>query len=482
MKRVRLILLSFLLSSASIFAQVGIGTTTPRGALEVNSATNGFVPSQVALTSIIVSAPVVNPQGGAPIAGTIVWNTATTGVSPNNVVPGLYYWNGSRWISFAGSPGGLDWTLKGNSGTNAGTDYLGTNDVQDLVLKANNTERIRMGTTETVVNDNAQNYNFRVESTSETQMFFVDAANSHVHVRAASPFPTIDMFTAVGQTDDYAINGYATGQSCAAVYGRHSTAATGTNMNSAGAFDGAGSGFSTQPGWNVGVVATGTQAGILGTATNPSNNNNQRQGGYFSITNTAAVTQSLASIAGKDSGGGGNYYGGFFDGNQSTNDYAWVGVRNGGTDYKILGAGSVSTLVKDIDNRPRILFCPESPEVTFTDSGTGKLVNGQARIELDPILTKNIFVDEKHPLKVFIQLEGDCNGVFVTNKTASGFLVKELQNGRSNVSFSWQLIASRDDAKDASGNITSKHIDVRFPVGPEKPVFNQGSTSKALKK
>lgn len=471
-----------LLSLINANAQVGVGTTTPRGALEINSSTTGFIPPSVALTSILLQSPVTNPQGGAIPAGTIVYNTTTGGAaSPNNVAPGLYFWNGTRWVAFAGSPGGLDWALKGNSGTNNGTDFLGTTDAEPLVVKVNNIERMRMGTTETVVNEDAQNYNFRVEGTGEPQMFFVDAANNHVHVRAASPFPTIDMFTSVGTTNDYPINGYAIGQGNAGVYGRHSTPATAGNMNAGGAFDGAGNGFTTQSGWNVGAVGTGIQAGLLGTATNPSSNNNQRQGGYFSTTNTSGTTQSIASLAGREAGGSGRYYGGYFDSKQSTGDYAWVGSRVGGTDYKIVGGGSVSTLVKDNENKNRILFCPESPEITFTDSGVNKLINGVAKINIDPILAKNIYVDETHPLKVFIQLEGDCKGVFVSDKSANGFTVKELQNGNSNVSFSWQLIATRADAKDENGNVTSKHVDVRLPVGPERMIFNESSTSKAQK-
>lgn len=83
-------------------AQVGIGTTTPRGALEINSSTNGFVPPQIALTSTTSAAPVVNPQtAGIPIEGTIVYNTATAGTSPNNVTPGYYFWNGASWTKFA---------------------------------------------------------------------------------------------------------------------------------------------------------------------------------------------------------------------------------------------------------------------------------------------------------------------------------------------------------------------------------------------
>ncbi|MGX7666984.1 hypothetical protein [Flavobacterium pedocola] len=136
MERAKL-LFTLLATSAFVLsnAQVGIGTTTPRGALEINSTTNGFVPPQVALTATTASAPVVNPQGGAPISGTIVWNTATAGASPNNVIPGLYYWDGTRWVSFEGSPGGLDWSLSGNAGTTVGTNFLGTTDAQDIRIK-----------------------------------------------------------------------------------------------------------------------------------------------------------------------------------------------------------------------------------------------------------------------------------------------------------------------------------------------------------
>ncbi len=474
------LLLAF--ASISINAQVGVGTTTPAGALDINSSTNGLILPRVALTALNVAAPVVNPQGGSLVVGTLIWNTATAGTIPTNVVPGMYYWEGTKWISLAGSPGGLDWSLSGNTGTNPATNYVGTTDNVPLILRANSIERVRMGTAETVINEDAQNYDFRVEGTGEPEMFFVDASTNHVHIRAASPFPTIDMFTSVGVANDYPINGYAIGQGNTGVYGRHSTVATGGQMNAGGAFDGAGNGYSTQPDWNVGVAATGIQSGVLGTATNPVSNNDERQGGYFSITNTTNTVQSIARIAGRETGGSGRYFGGYFDGNQSTNDYAWVGIRNSSTDYKIIGGGSVSTIVKDDQNQPRILFCPESPEITFTDSGTGKLVNGFAEITIDQILSKNIFVDEKHPLKVFIQLEGDCNGVFVTNKSANGFSVKELQNGKSDVSFSWQLIATRADAKDNNGNVTSKHVDVRFPIGPERPKYNEGSTSKVEKR
>lgn len=58
--------------------------------------------------------------------------------------------------------------------------------------------------------------------------------------------------------------------------------------------------------------------------------------------------------------------------------------------------------------------------------------------------------------------------MYVTEKTKDGFKVKELQNGKSNVSFSWNLVANRADALHADGSLSSKHVGVRFPIGPSK--------------
>ena len=137
--------------SISIKAQVGIGTTTPAGALDLNPTvtTNyGFVVPRIALTALNAQAPVVNPQGGAIPIGTVVYNTATanTGAAapPNAIGPGLYFWNGTKWVAFAGSPGGLDWSLLGNGSTNIATDFIGTTDAVDFATRTNNVERMRV--------------------------------------------------------------------------------------------------------------------------------------------------------------------------------------------------------------------------------------------------------------------------------------------------------------------------------------------------
>lgn len=422
-------ILFLLLFSSWAYSQVGIGNTNPQGALDITSSSDGLLIPRVALTSTTVTTPVITIT-----TSELVYNTNTAGTGNTAVSPGYYYWNGSAWKKLTTL--GEDWSTKGNLGTSTTNDFLGTTDNVGVRIRTNNTLRME------VEND------------------------GQVYIGTASPYAT-DLFSSTGAANSFAINGYTSGGGWG-VYGEAQNAIGVAGVASSGTGTGiAGTNgnytLSTLTGGS-GVAGSGNTTGVYGTVKNTTGT---RQAGYFSCINTTASTANdpLALLAGQDTNA---IYGGYFDSRENTSTYAYVGLRFGGTNYKILGGGSVSTIVKDNTNTKRILFAPESPEITFQDSGSGQLVNGKAIINLDPILSNNIFVDEKHPLKVFIQLEGDCNGVFVTNKSISSFTVKELQNGNSNVKFSWQIIANRSDSIDESGNIESKHVNVRFPIAPNQ--------------
>ncbi len=84
-------------------AQVGIGTVTPDGVLDLNddSGTNkyGLVLPRVSLSRTDLATPVLNPQGGNPAIGTVVYNTSTTNFGSESVYPGIYMWDGVDWIN-----------------------------------------------------------------------------------------------------------------------------------------------------------------------------------------------------------------------------------------------------------------------------------------------------------------------------------------------------------------------------------------------
>jgi hypothetical protein len=88
--------------STQLHAQTGIGTTTPNASakLEVAATDKGFLPPRVTLTASNVFAPITGTSSSA--TGLLIYNTATAGSIPYNVVPGYYFWNGSSWVQIAG--------------------------------------------------------------------------------------------------------------------------------------------------------------------------------------------------------------------------------------------------------------------------------------------------------------------------------------------------------------------------------------------
>ena len=91
--------ISFFLS-VGISAQVGIGTSSPSTSaiLELNSTNQGLLFNKIALQGTNSAAPLSAHQQGM-----WVYNTATAGTYPNNVVPGLYYNDGTKWMIITAS-------------------------------------------------------------------------------------------------------------------------------------------------------------------------------------------------------------------------------------------------------------------------------------------------------------------------------------------------------------------------------------------
>ncbi len=113
--------LFFFLISVHLYAQTGIGTTTPEASakLDVTSSNKGFLPPRVTLTSCTDNTTIPNPA-----TGLLVYNTG------NNVglVARYYYWNGSGWATIATATGsGVSASYARGSRTAAQTAGLSTN-------------------------------------------------------------------------------------------------------------------------------------------------------------------------------------------------------------------------------------------------------------------------------------------------------------------------------------------------------------------
>lgn len=135
-------MLAFLASTAALQAQnVGINTTGARPdtstILDLNTGNSGhagFLPEQVALQSASDAATIFMPANGL-----FVYNTGTGGLTP----AGYYYNSGTsgspNWVKLlTGVGGGSGWSLTGNAGTNATSNFIGTTDGNALQFIVNN--------------------------------------------------------------------------------------------------------------------------------------------------------------------------------------------------------------------------------------------------------------------------------------------------------------------------------------------------------
>ncbi len=87
------------------------------------------------------------------------------------------------------------------------------------------------------------------------------------------------------------------------------------------------------------------------------------------------------------------------------------------------------------------LYAIETPDVEFMASGSASLANGQAQITFERLFQEAISADV--PIKVIVTPASECNGIYVSSRSSTGFTVKELMSGTSNAEFDWMAIGRR---------------------------------------
>ena len=415
--------------------------------LDLVSADKGLLVPRIVLTATNVAAPVV-----APAVSLLVYNTNTAGVIPNNVTPGYYYWDGAAWVRVGtGNPG---WGLTGNAGTVVGTNFLGTTDNVDFQVRTNNIERIR------VRNNGYVGINVAVPTLAQLEVASgtFDAVSGHsnsvggylgreTNISLGVPVQTLlgaGVYASnptAGYTSTYAqstggatvaaaiaysevwISQYNYVQNASNIFnppGSYSQLNVTSNLLGGDqvafrAYSGRGT-TAGNPGFTVGVSATADAQsqdaiGVDGAAYT---NTITRAGGYFESFNYAGVSQA----------------------------YAWVGTTVLGTARKITGTAAMSEIIPTPTHGRIMLTCPESPEYWYQDYGTVELVNGQAHVDLDPILADIIMVTPEYPVRVFCTPVDmpNYNGVTMMNRTATGFDLVELNGGAHSGTIEYQLV------------------------------------------
>jgi len=472
-------LLSAILLITPLFsaAQVGMGTTTPNGALDITSTNQGLVPPRIALTRTDAQAPVINPTGAATIpAGTFVWNTGTSLPAipvADRVAPGMYYWNGTRWISLAGSPGGLDWSIIGNGGIDGGvagvtgtpatqgTHFLGTYDNTNIDIRTNGLHAARVsslgeffiGALETVLPGDLMN------SVSEGNTTFPWAVNGYTDQNGGGVYGSVTG----GNTSFAAVQGEYDG------IGSVSAGVRGTNFR---AIDADGTNFFSSidgvkgalPDTSPGTYTRSNQFGVSGST---SRNRGDTVGGVFGINNengaygmlgyedslgaaygllaTSRTTDTFRTSSPiTDTSIGIGTQGGFLGTHSKGNQYGLItkgnlaGIYSDGT--AISNRGFV-VIDKNISGQKSASYVTTSTSVDITTKGTCKLINGKSYVTFDDSYSK--LIANNKPIIVTVSPMGESNGVYISKVDKNGFEIRENNHGNSNVELYWIAVSEK---------------------------------------
>jgi hypothetical protein len=123
----------FMLCFGAARAQNNMGINNanpaPSAILDLTSTTKGFLVPRMATANY-------NPGIVSPATGLLVYdNTHNT----------FYYYNSTAWVPFLSSSGfASGWLTSGNSGTSPATNFIGTTDAQDFVMRTNSVEGMRL--------------------------------------------------------------------------------------------------------------------------------------------------------------------------------------------------------------------------------------------------------------------------------------------------------------------------------------------------
>ena len=101
-------------------------------------------------------------------------------------------------------------------------------------------------------------------------------------------------------------------------------------------------------------------------------------------------------------------------------------------------------------------YAVQSAENWFEDAGTAQLVNGAGRVNLESVFGQTVNTGVEY--HVFLTPDGDCKGLYVSAKTASGFEVREHGGGASSIAFEYRIMAKRVGYE----NVRLKNVTERF--------------------
>jgi hypothetical protein len=427
----------------------------------------------------------LTPGGGMTGGGSVsLGGSATLGLE-NCAANQILEFVGGAWTCASAGTGTI-------TGVTAGTDLTGGGTSGKVTLNLDTTKVPQLGVSNTFTG--IQNFNGTVSVVSSTDAILA-STSSNTAVTGESPNLGI-----VGASSGFSSTGVGRGN--AGVWGDtgagagsgHAGVLGTADANTAGWFINNGP-FATVLATNsspevgaFGVAALSGYVGVYGIGSSTSGTGGEEifPAGIWGDT---GLFGSIAVYGTADAG-----YGGFFVNNDSaendgqmtleavnfaSNPEAHVFLAGGTGECDIdsggdlFCTGSKSAVVPvDGGSRKVALYAIEGPENWFEDAGSGQLSTGSARIDLDPTFAQTVNTEMDY--KVFPVPNGDCKGLYITNKTQTSFEVRELGGGTSSVAFDYRILAKRKgyentrlaDRTKQTVDIKTQLKNMRRPVKP----------------
>ncbi len=172
---------------------------------------------------------------------------------------------------------------------------------------------------------------------------------------------------------------------------------------------------------------------------------------------------------------GGGFYGGVI-GSWSKGDIGNVSsgklfaAYNSGDEYT---AGRQIELI-DTGNSKTAAFTMTSTESVVYKKGKIALVNGSARVTFDANyvgLLGDVPIVTTTPM-------GPCNGIYIESVDKTGFTVRELNNGTSNIAISWIAVGDRIDARQS---VNTDVLANDFDINLNEVMFNENNKAQTAK-
>jgi len=104
--------------------------------------------------------------------------------------------------------------------------------------------------------------------------------------------------------------------------------------------------------------------------------------------------------------------------------------------------GSTGPIVPIDGGQRKVALSPiESPKNWFEDFGSAQLSNGVAVVPLESGFAQTVNAELEY--HVFLTPNGDCKGLYVSQKSPASFEVRELGGGTSSARFDYRIVALR---------------------------------------